>query len=130
MRFVKNDQRIRAEQACLIGPHLARNTIALEQKSRADHVDRTDNDRRHTGIIKPFAVVDMLATQGRNWESAVQPKQFLQMICICFECSAQLLGFCSRLVDHRPSIDDVDQAARNRFERAFLRKGSREHPDR
>ena len=61
VRFIKNDQRIRAEQAGVIGPHLPRNAVALEQQSRANHIDSADHNDRRGRIVEPLAVVHMRA---------------------------------------------------------------------
>ena len=50
----------------MIGPHLAGDSIALEQDTRTDHVNCADNDRRHARIVEPLSIVDMRAAQGRD----------------------------------------------------------------
>ena len=66
----------------MIGPHLARYAIALEQEARADHVDRADDDRGCCRIVEPFSVIGICAAERRNGECAVQPKLFLQTLCV------------------------------------------------
>src|SRR5206468_1099801 len=66
MRLVENDERILPEQPRINRPQPRRKVVSAEQQPAANHVHRADDDRRFGGIVRPFAVVSVLAAEGAD----------------------------------------------------------------
>ena len=101
MRFVEHQQRIRAEQSRVIGPHPAAHPVALEQQARANHVHRADDDRGRRRVFEPLPVIRVPAAQGADPQRAI------------VRSLLDALGNRRGLIDHGTPVNHIDQPARH-----------------
>ena len=127
VRLVQHHEGVAAHQARRIGPHPPGDSVTLEEQTGADHVHGTDDDRRGGRIIEPFTIVHVLAAQGGDREGAVTdlqpPPHRIELPAV--QPLTDGLGEIGGLIDHRSTVDDVDQAAGKSRSR-----GPRQQPER
>ena len=111
MGLVQQHKGVATHQPCVIWTHAPRDAESTEEQAGADHVHGAHNDRWRRWILQPFAIVDMLAAEGGDWQRAVAESQRAPQL---FEFRAlQLLaegfGEICGLIDHRATVNDIDE---------------------
>ncbi len=109
--LVEDDESVGPEQAGVVGAHLPRHPIPLEQEAGADHVDRPDDDRGRGRVREPLTVVHEPAAKRGDRKSAIrrQAESLLHGRIVLDEfpeTNRDVRG----LVDDSPAINDIDEA--------------------